>query len=283
MLSRLQLAKHSVNGISIGGVYTSLLIPEVDSIFDVGIAPRSFVGAKNLFISHGHADHIGAFQTMVGIRGLSRVSPPKVFLPAELHRDFSEGVNAFNRGQHRPLKFDYCPLRPGDEVELYGDLKVRAFRTKHTIPSLGYQLFRRVPKLKADYAQLPGAEIGALRKSGAPIFDQIERTEIVYATDTLIDVLEENPELLKTAVLILECTFLDERKNRRETRRKCHVHLDEIIERADLLQQAEEIVLMHFSQLYSPGEIRHLLNQKVPPELFKKIRPLLPERGPWPG
>ena len=50
-------------------------------------------------------------------------------------------------------------LQPGDERELRPDLSVRAFRTHHTGPSLGYQFFSRIPKLKPEYLDLPGKEI----------------------------------------------------------------------------------------------------------------------------
>ena len=59
------------------------------------------------------------------------------------------------------------------------------------------------------------------------------RPELAYATDTLVSVLDHAPELLDARVLIMECTFLDDRKPVAHARAGCHVHLDEVIERAN--------------------------------------------------
>ena len=45
----------------------------------------------------------------------------------------------------------------------------------------------------------------------------------------------------------------------------------------------EQIVLMHFSQIYAPGEIAGILDARVPPELRAKIVPFVPDTPQWPG
>ena len=79
----------------------------------------------------------------------------------------------------------------------------------------------------------------------------------------------------------MECTFLDDKKSRADSRAGCHVHLDEIVARAARFNN-EHIVLMHFSQLYRPDEVRELLAARCPPSLHKRLVPLLPSRN-WPG
>jgi ribonuclease Z len=282
MLTRLKAGALSVVGVSVGGVYTALSVPELSCLFDVGIAPRSFVGQKQLFISHGHADHVGSLLSLLGIHGLGKVEPPTLFLPREIEADVREAIEAFNRAQGRGVPMATVAMDPGEERELHGGLWVRAFRTLHTVPSLGYRLFRRVAKLKAEFAGLAGEKIRELRGRGLDMFDTEERTEFAYATDTLIDVLDRNPELYAARVLALECTFLDHRKGRGDARAKGHVHWDEIVERAELFRN-DHLVLMHFSQLYSPSEVRDILARTCPPGLAQKLLPFAPERGPWPG
>lgn len=282
MLTRVQAGRYSLQGVSVGGVYTSLFVSELDSIFDIGIAPRSFVGAKHLFLSHGHADHVGSFVSMLGVRGLSRTEAPRTFLPRELHADLAESVAALNRAQRRGVPVTFLPMDPESVEPLYGDLFVRAFRTQHTIPSLGYELFRRVSKLRAEFVGLPPAEIRARRLRGDDLFDESERSEFAYATDTLIDVLDAHPRLYRARTLVLECTFLDDRKGRSECREKGHVHLDEIVERASLFEN-EAVVLMHFSQLYQPAEVRRVLASRLPEGLRERVVVFAPSSGPWPG
>jgi ribonuclease Z len=159
---------------------------------------------------------------------------------------------------------------------------VRAFRTHHTGPSLGYQFFSRVPKLKPEYLGLPGKEIARRRQQGEDLFDHAERLELAYATDTLLHVVETTPSLLLTRVLILECSLLDERKAVSASRSGGHVHLDELLEKASAFQN-EALVLMHFSQMYSPADVHAILKRRCPPELWERIVVMAPSNGPWPG
>jgi ribonuclease Z len=95
-------------------------------------------------------------------------------------------------------------------------------------------------------------------------------------------VLDNNPELYESKVLVLECTFLDERKSLEASRAGCHIHLDEILERAEQFKN-ETLVLMHFSQLYKPREVEEILNRRCPEALRQRIVPFLPPVNRWPG
>lgn len=282
MLTKLSIPPHTLLGVSVGGVYTALHVPELNVLLDAGISPRSFVGAENLLLSHGHADHVGALPALIGVRGLAHASAPRTFLPKEIETDIREGVEAFSRGQHRKLELPLVPVEPGDEFRLAADLYLRVFRTLHSVPSVGYLLFRKVQKLRPEFLQLPPHELATRRKQGDDLFQIEERYELAYATDTLIDVLDENPTLYEARTLILECTFLDDRKGREETRKKCHVHLDEILERAERFQN-EHLVLMHFSQGYRPRDVHEILKRRLPPSLSERVKVFAPQNGPWPG
>lgn len=282
MLTKLSIPPHTLSGVSVGGVYTALHVPELNVLLDAGISPRSFVGAENLLLSHAHADHVGALPALIGVRGLSHAPAPRTFLPAEIEADIREGVEAFSRGQHRRLELPLVPVKPGDEHQLGGDLHLRVFRTRHSVPSVGYLLFRKIKKLRSEFLDLPPQELATRRRQGDDLFVLEERYELAYATDTLIDVLDENPTLYEARTLILECTFLDDRKGREETRKKFHIHLDDILERAELFQN-EHLVLMHFSQGYRPRDVHEILKRRLPPSLAQRVKVFAPQNGPWPG
>jgi ribonuclease Z len=282
MLISVQAGPYTIRGLSVAGIYTSLFIRELGSLLDVGIAARSAAGAENLFLSHGHADHCGALVALLGMRGLMRMPTPRVFLPAEIADSTREALAAFSRCQRHEFAVNMQPMLPGDECVLKPNLSVRAFRTHHTGPSLGYQFFSRVPKLKPEYLGLPGREIAERRGRGDDIFDHEERLELAYATDSLISVLDTTPSLLKTRVLILECSFLDERKDIAASRAGGHVHLDELLERASAFEN-EALVLMHFSQMYPPAEVHRILRRRCPPELWERVVVFAPTSGAWPG
>lgn len=283
MLTTVAAGPYTIRGISVGGVYTSLAIPELGLLLDAGASPRSLAGADVILLSHGHVDHIGALPALLGIRALhGKSTPPRVLMPIEIVDDLRAALESLTRLQRWPLHIEAIGVAPGDEVEIHRDLRVRAIRTFHPVPSLAYVIVRRVAKLKAELSGLTGPEIAKRRRGGEVVADHDHRIELAYATDTLASVLDHGPDLLRARVLILECTFLDERKSVAAARAGCHIHLDELIERAGQLQN-EHIVLMHFSQLYRPDEIAGLLDRRVPPALRQRLIPFAPAGSAWPG
>jgi ribonuclease Z len=282
MLTTVQAGPYTITGVSIAGLHTSLHVRQLGVLLDVGMALRSCAGAEHVFLSHGHADHTGALVTLLGMRGLMRMPPPRVFLPAEIASSTEQALTLLSRNQRHEFGLQMQALLPGDEHVLRPDLRVRAFRTHHTGPSLGYQFFNRVQKLRREFASLPGSEIAERRRRGEDLFAWEERLELAYATDTMIRVLDTMPSLLDTRVLILECSFLDERKDIAASQAGGHIHLDELLERADAFRN-EALVLMHFSQMYSPVEVHRILERRCPPHLWERIVVFAPSKGPWPG
>lgn len=283
MLTTVTAGPHSVRGVSVGGVYTSLAVPELGIVFDAGASPRSSCAIDTILLSHGHVDHIGALPALLGIRALQgKMTPPRVVMPAEIVDDLTAALAALSRLQRFPLEIDAVGMLPGDELALRGDLRVRAIRTFHPVPSLAYLIVRRVARLRADLQGLSGPQIAARRRAGEEVSEHDDRLELAYATDTLVSALDHAPELLAARTLIVECTFLDERKSLEATRAGCHIHLDEIIERADRFT-GEHVVMMHFSQLYRPDEIAPILDARLPAGLRRKVVPFVPTSGHWPG
>lgn len=283
MLTTVTAGPHSVRGISVGGVYTSLAVPELGIVFDAGAPLRSSSGIDTILLSHGHADHVGALPALLGLRALSgKTRPPRVVMPAEIEGDLTAALAALSRLQRFPLDIEAVGLLPGDEIALRGDLRVRAVRTFHPVPSLAYLVVRRVAKLRPDLQGLTGPQIAALRRSGQSVAAYEDRIELAYATDTLISALDRAPELLGAGTLIMECTFLDGRKSLDAARAGCHIHLDEVIARADRFAGAH-VVMMHFSQLYRPDEIPGILDARLPPGLRRKVIPFIPAGAHWPG
>jgi ribonuclease Z len=283
MLTTVTAGPYTIRGISVGGVYTSLAVPELGLLFDAGASPRSLAAIDTILLSHGHADHVGALPALLGIRALhGKQKPPRIVMPREIVEDLTAALQSLSKLQRWPLEIEAIGASPGDEIALRPDLLVRAVRTYHPVPSLGYVVVRKVAKLKPELVGMAGGEIAARRRAGEDVNVYEERLELAYATDTLVSVLDHSPELLRTRVLIIEATFLDDRKSRDAARAGCHIHLDEIIERADKFEN-EHIVLMHFSQLYRPDEIAALLDARLPADLRRRVIPFAPSTPHWPG
>jgi ribonuclease Z len=283
VLTRVRAGPFHIRGVSVGGIYTSLHVQELDVLLDVGLAARSAAAVSSLFLSHGHADHCGALTTLLGARMLTAGNRRlRLYLPAAIAGDIGDVLAVVSRLQRHEVNVELIPMEHGDEVALGGDLHVRAFRTFHPVPSLGYLFVRRVLKLKREHAGMPGDEIKRRRAAGEALFEQVEHAELAYATDTLARVLDTEPRLFAAKTLILECTFLDQRKSVADAHASCHVHLDDLLPHADRFAN-EAIVLMHFSQIYRPTEVVEVLDERCPPSLRERIVPFVPDRPHWPG
>ena len=175
MFTEIKAGQFTIRGRSLGGMYTGLHIPELHALFDVGTALRSGCGARRLFISHGHVDHIGALPALLGMRGLTGVTTPlQIFIPEAYIEDLRSALKSFSAMHRWAFDVELIGMAPDQEIQLQRDLYVRAFRTLHPVPSLGYLFFRRIQKLKPAFMELPGREIGE-RDVRTPSFAMMSR------------------------------------------------------------------------------------------------------------
>lgn len=54
----LRIEGYSIDGLSIAGHETCVILPSLNLAFDIGKCPQRAVSQQYLFISHGHMDHI---------------------------------------------------------------------------------------------------------------------------------------------------------------------------------------------------------------------------------
>nr|MBK7065401.1 MBL fold metallo-hydrolase [Deltaproteobacteria bacterium] len=283
MITEVRAGPYTLRGISVGGAYTTLHVPELDVLLDAGLPLRSFATVGRFFLSHGHLDHVAGLAGLLNIRGLVGGKRATIYLPAEIEGPVRDLLRAHTALARAELDVELVPMRPGDERPLGNSVFVRAFQTHHPVPSLGYQFVRRVSKLRPEHHGKAPEEIARLRKQGARgLFEEHERLELAYATDTLSRVLDTEPSLLESRVLVLECTFVDSTRSVEDARRKFHLHLDELIELAPRFNN-EALVLMHFGQGTSPERVREAVQSRLPPGLRERVVVFAPEGDRWFG
>lgn len=264
----MRAGKFTIKGTSLGGIATSIYVPELRALFDVGHVVPEALGARYLFVSHAHIDHLGALVPFLARRALAGVEAPlKVFIPASIEAAVRAAVAVLNMLHSEALAPDLVPMVPGQEIELDGGRFVRAFRTYHRVASLGYHIFERRVKVRPEARKLPSAALKAARIAGdAEVFEEVEHGLLAYATDTTAKILGS---LEPVDTLILECTYLDDQRSVERARQGGHIHLDELV-KAEI--PAKHLVLMHFSQMCAPTQVREILTARLPRAL-----PLLPE------
>jgi ribonuclease Z len=216
--------------------------------------------------------------------------PLEIYCPEGVEEGLKATLAQLSALHSWPLEVSCHSMSPGDERHLKGNLWLRALKTFHPVASLGFLFFERVQKLKSELMGLPGAEIKARKEQAkrgelslSALFDQVDRPKLAYLTDTLIEALKHNPVALEAETLILECTFLNNIKPVAIARAGCHIHLDELVEWAPLIK-SKRVVLMHFSQLHKPSEVKALCEERLGPILGERLHLLLPPdelRGRW--
>lgn len=282
MITSLRAGPYTVRGISVAGVYTSLQIPELDAVLDVGVTLRSFAGTDRVFLSHTHSDHASALISLLGIRNLIGKGTLQLCAPEETVPALEATLKAAEVLHHTRFDVRMHAMAPGMTLPLGHGWYARAFRTDHPAPSLGYAFIQKVSKLKPEFHGLPGPEIARRRKAGDSMVDEVERVELAYATDTRATVLDRNPWLFDARVLVLECTYVEASRTVEETQERGHLHLDELLARADRFQN-EALVLMHFSQIYRPSHVHEVLATRLPESLRARTLAFAPAEGDWFG
>jgi ribonuclease Z len=192
--------------------------------------------------ARGHIDHVGGLLYYLAHRHL-RAAPavvlchPLLRQPIETLMDASAGM-AGERTAYRLVAIDH-----DETFDLGEDLRLRAFRTLHTVPSLGYVLLRGDEPL------------------------------LCYTGDTAWGIHFQREDVQRARVLVTECTFWDP-AHRATAHRTGHLHLGDIVSLLELVG-AEAVVLTHVPRQLDLQRTRKLLDVAIPPRHRHRLHVML--------
>ncbi|GAB2291166.1 tRNA 3' processing endoribonuclease [Dionaea muscipula] len=255
-----------IEGLSIAGQETCVIFPNLNIAFDIGRCPLRAVAQDFVFISHGHMDHIGGLPMYVATRGLFSMKPPTVVVPKVIKEHVEKLFEVHRAIDKSELKLNLIGLDVGEEFYIRKDLKVRAFKTYHVIPSQGYLVYSVKQKLKLEFAGLCGKAIKELKISGVEITNTITSPEIAFTGDTMADFVVDpaNSDVLRARILVMECTFLDDTITVDHAREYGHMHMAEVVKYCDWFEN-KAILLIHFSARYQVEEINDAVSKMAAP------------------
>jgi ribonuclease Z len=280
----LRLGSTAVSGFSRSGIATWLEVPEYSALFDVGVCPLGALSMDHVFVSHGHPDHASGVLRLASLRAMVHEgAPATVFLPESLVSKFerlSAVLSEVEGGDpHVSAPPRLVGLMPGQRVELpsRSGMSVEAFPVPHRVESLGYTLRANRRKLKAEFADLPGAEVGALRRKGVVVQEEVLEPVFTYLGDHTGEVFDLQSHIWNSSVLVVETTFIRPGEEA-AARERGHTHLSELVsalERHGDQSRVQHVLLKHFSMKYSEAEIRETVNRSIPERFRDRVQVLI--------
>ncbi len=220
----------------------------------------SIMKIDRIFITHWHADHFAGLIGLIQTLSLEGRTKPLYIYGVKESKRFVDSI--LNLGYFFRT-FEIVVEEMGDnQVVKFDDYSVRAFKTEHRVPSIGFVLetndFFKVDVDKArKIGMVKSPLFKDLKKGKEVVFEgkkikpsdvlkKIRGKKIVYTGDTRC--FDNLSKISKDAdVLIMDSTFGEEHKNKAElTTHSTSVEASKIARKA----KVKKLILTHFSRRY---------------------------------
>ena len=272
----LYIPPYRVQGISIAGEVTSIQIPELDIVFDMGQCARATLASKFCAVSHGHMDHVGGLAYWCSQRRFQGMGDGTIICDVRIAPAVQRMMAGFVDLERQKTPYHIIPIEPEQQVEIKNNFFLRGFHTEHTAPSMGYSIVERRSKLKPEYTDLPQEKLKELKERGVEITRMLEIPHVAYLGDTQPGPHLVREDIRKAQIVVCECTFFEaDHKDRAKV--GMHMHVDDVAEWLGVLE-CQALVLIHVSRRSDLGLARKRLLEMAGAEKAKNVHFLMDYR-----
>jgi ribonuclease Z len=260
----------NIVGYSRGAVQTLWHISEFDLLIDVGANSWDTAAAANLAVTHGHPDHLSGVVSYLSTRQIMKWRPPRIFISKYYSENLRQMLDCWSKLSNESFPVEIIECAAGDRMNLKRNFFLRPFDSVHVLPTQGYLVEEDRQKLLPELVNATQSELVELKRNGASITETETFPVFAFCGDTQIEVLDRNPQLYEVETLVLECTFVDESVSNLHAGKYGHIHIDSIVERAELFKN-KILVLSHFSTRWTRRQIIEALEQRIPDCLRERV------------
>lgn len=270
-----------LQGFSLAGEETIMIVPEMNVAFDIGRAPREAIGIDHICLSHGHMDHAAGLAYYFSQRNFQGTPPGTVLAHHKLVPAIEDLLQVWGRIEGHVSPGRIIGVDEDEDFQLHRSLVIRPFRVSHPGPTLGFSLVEVRKKLKPEFVSLSGQQIADLKRSGQIVEDRLEIPRVAFCSDSAIGPFLDRDHVRNAEVLIVECTFF-EPDHLDRARQGQHTYIDDLPQLLDRVR-SPHIVLMHMSRRTGIGAAKRYLRRLLKPADLERLTIFMdlpaPQRG----
>lgn len=268
---------YRIQGTSVAGESTTIMVPELDVCFDMGAPLRCALASKFVALSHGHMDHIGGLAYYASQRQFQGMGEGTIVCDKRIADDVRNMMKGYNDLERQKTPYKLIELDENEELEVKNNMFLRGFATEHTSPSFGWVIVEKRSKLKPELVGLPQEKLRELKDRGQEITMTLEVPLIAYTGDTLPGPHLVRDDVRRAQVVVSECTFF-EPDHKARAKIGMHLHIDDIAEWAGVLE-AEALILTHISRRTHMTYVRKRLDEVLPDDVYSRVHVLMDHRA----
>ncbi|GMV96719.1 MAG: hypothetical protein AMXMBFR83_10800 [Phycisphaerae bacterium] len=272
----------TIQGHSVAGEETVVIVPEFNVAFDIGRGPREAVLMDTLCLTHGHMDHAAGLAYYFSQRHFQGMPPGTLLVHRKLAPAVEQLMQVWGQIEGHVSPGRIVGVDEDEDFELNRQLVVRPFRVRHPGPCLGFSIVEVRKKLKPEYAACAGPQIAALKKQGQAVEYRLEIPRVAYCGDSMIGNFLDNDHVRNAEVLLFECTFY-EAEHVERARLGAHLHVNDLPELMERVRNPH-VVLIHVTRRTPLGEAKRAVARILGREDLERVSFLMdqPPRGRTP-